>query len=219
MISGNSVKLSDLGSAAKVDKKRNSLIGTYGYMSPEILMKENYGRFADIWSFGCLIYELVSGELPFFSKNVFCFVEKVLEFNDDFEFLEVLDVHEFLKDFLKCCLRKNPRERNNSFELLNHPFICEDFFLLDNFVFLNILNDVKFESKKTNNYINKKSSNFRIQHYKSNQIVSKKRIKNFKSSYSNDNFNIDFPTIETKNILENGSQKENGYPTISANYC
>ena len=39
--------------------------GTLGYVAPEVLMKQQYHFSCDHWSFGCLIYGLLSGSLPF----------------------------------------------------------------------------------------------------------------------------------------------------------
>ena len=41
------------------------------YIAPEILLKQPYERFVDIWSLGCLVYELLVGESPFKGNSVF----------------------------------------------------------------------------------------------------------------------------------------------------
>ena len=56
-------RLSDLGLAALVPQK--GVAGTPGYLSPEMLQGHKYGTEVDWWSFGCLLYELVSGTSPF----------------------------------------------------------------------------------------------------------------------------------------------------------
>lgn len=59
---GNLVKIGDFGLARKVKKgkeiKSSVIAGTDSYMAPEILQGREYGKSADIWSLGCVIYEL-----------------------------------------------------------------------------------------------------------------------------------------------------------------
>ena len=44
---------------------RKTLCGTPLYLSPEILVGEEYNEKIDIWAFGTLVYELFTGENPF----------------------------------------------------------------------------------------------------------------------------------------------------------
>jgi serum/glucocorticoid-regulated kinase 2 len=50
--------------------KTRSLCGTAEYLSPEILEPiRSYGIETDWWSFGCVIYEMLTGHPPFYSDN------------------------------------------------------------------------------------------------------------------------------------------------------
>ncbi|GIQ91676.1 hypothetical protein KIPB_015034, partial [Kipferlia bialata] len=66
------VKLVDFGLARTIDA--SSLAETYCgsplYMSPEIFRGERYDEKTDIWSLGCLLYELVSGRHPFQAQSM-----------------------------------------------------------------------------------------------------------------------------------------------------
>ena len=60
------VKIADLGSATILDcslpdKSKNTNVMTLGYRSPEIIMDMNYGYGIDIWSMGCIVFELLTG--------------------------------------------------------------------------------------------------------------------------------------------------------------
>jgi serine/threonine protein kinase len=57
------VKIGDLGTARNINSltmNNNTFIGTYNYMSPQIFRSESYTTKADVWSFGCVVYELVT---------------------------------------------------------------------------------------------------------------------------------------------------------------
>ncbi|MCB9453673.1 MAG: protein kinase [Anaerolineaceae bacterium] len=62
-------RLSDFGHAQLGDHSRvtesGSIIGTYGYLSPEICMGEDVDARTDIWSFGVLLYEMLAGRRPY----------------------------------------------------------------------------------------------------------------------------------------------------------
>lgn len=72
-----------LGSHEKTDEP----FGTLGYAAPEILLKNPYSFECDIWSFGCIIYAMFTGCLPFDSDKSEEVVKMTLKdsvkFNDD----------------------------------------------------------------------------------------------------------------------------------------
>ena len=60
------VKLGDFGSAKLLNETHlNTFIGTACWMAPEVIEKSGYERFADIWSLGCTVYEMLDGNSPF----------------------------------------------------------------------------------------------------------------------------------------------------------
>ncbi|HTZ90679.1 MAG TPA: protein kinase [Alloacidobacterium sp.] len=69
------VKIVDFGIARLVDRntrltKTDALLGTFHYIAPERLKGEASDGRADIWSTGIMLYEMLSGELPFRGKDV-----------------------------------------------------------------------------------------------------------------------------------------------------
>lgn len=60
-----SVKIADLGNAAWCDHHFTDLIQTRQYRAPEILLGFTWGALVDMWSIGCLIFELVTGDYLF----------------------------------------------------------------------------------------------------------------------------------------------------------
>jgi NIMA (never in mitosis gene a)-related kinase len=54
------IRIGDFGLAKKI-KNRNTImtkVGTDSYMAPEVIQGETYGKAADVWGIGCIIYEL-----------------------------------------------------------------------------------------------------------------------------------------------------------------
>jgi serine/threonine protein kinase len=60
-------KLVDFGLAKMIgpNEKADEPFGTLGYVAPEVLKKNPYSFSCDLWSWGCIIYALLSGSLPF----------------------------------------------------------------------------------------------------------------------------------------------------------
>lgn len=71
MMSDNTIrsipKLVDFGLAKFIGPNEKAIepFGTLGYVAPEVLLKQPYSFACDMWSFGCIIYAIMSGCLPF----------------------------------------------------------------------------------------------------------------------------------------------------------
>jgi len=59
------VKIADLGNACWTHHHFTSLIQTRQYRSPEVIVGLGYASSADVWSLGCMLYELLTGSLLF----------------------------------------------------------------------------------------------------------------------------------------------------------
>ena len=66
------VKIADLGFAQKFDKETglDLVLGTPLYMAPELIKQQKYSEKVDVWSLGCITYQLLSGKTPFDAKNI-----------------------------------------------------------------------------------------------------------------------------------------------------
>ena len=119
-------KLTDFGLAKENvsgHSDAKSLCGTAEYLSPEILMRQGHGKASDWWSFGAIIYEMLCGLPPFYSKDR----EKLyknIKYNEprlDFPFLS-----DTARDLLSKLLKKDPKERLGSGadadEIKHHPW-------------------------------------------------------------------------------------------------
>ena len=79
----NIVKITDFGLAKFKETnfmRMTPVVGNLIYMCPEIIKHETYNEKADIWSFGCLVYQMCCLEPPFYSNNMLSLVTKVIKF-------------------------------------------------------------------------------------------------------------------------------------------
>lgn len=93
--------------------KAKSLCGTAEYLAPEVLERErNYGKSCDWWSFGCVIYEMLTGHPPFYSIDRKKMFEDIR--NREVKFY---DFHSpAAKDLITKLLVKDPETRLGSAE-------------------------------------------------------------------------------------------------------
>jgi serum/glucocorticoid-regulated kinase 2 len=67
------IHLTDFGlskeGVTEVNSGAQTFCGTAEYVAPELLHHKPYGKAADWWSFGILVYEMITGKTPFYSKN------------------------------------------------------------------------------------------------------------------------------------------------------
>ncbi|OMJ72399.1 hypothetical protein SteCoe_29162 [Stentor coeruleus] len=120
-------KLADFGSAKRIisveDRSHfTSLKGTTNWMAPEVMRQEGHGRFADIWSLGCLLVEMATGKPPWYYKtNQIAVFMHVCTTDETPELPK--DLSQDAKDFILSCFRRRPCDRPNVCKLLSHPFI------------------------------------------------------------------------------------------------
>lgn len=77
---GQNIKVGDFGLAKMITSRNDfakTYVGTPYYMSPEVLMDEPYTPVCDIWSLGCVLYELCALEPPFIAKTHMKLQEKI----------------------------------------------------------------------------------------------------------------------------------------------
>ncbi|RDL41065.1 putative NIMA-like protein kinase [Venustampulla echinocandica] len=118
----NSVKLGDFG-LSKIMQSHDfasTYVGTPFYMSPEICAAERYTLKSDIWSLGCIIYELCAREPPFNAKSHFQLVQKIKE-GKVAPLPQVYSPE--LNAVIKDCLKVNPDRRPDTVTLLNLPVV------------------------------------------------------------------------------------------------
>lgn len=119
------IKLADFGFAARVHapKSLTKQCGTPFFVAPEILMRKPYDHQSDMWSVGCIVYLLLSGNLPFVGRSQKELFKKIVAGKYDFEDEEWKSVSEDAKDLVRKMLVLNPDERIKSGEAIKHPWL------------------------------------------------------------------------------------------------
>ncbi|GLJ17288.1 hypothetical protein SUGI_0300110 [Cryptomeria japonica] len=121
------VKLADFGSAKRItDGSGVQLRGTPLWMAPEVVRQESQGKASDIWSLGCTVVEMATGSPPWSNiSHPLVAMYKIGCSNELPELPQSLSPEGL--DFLDKCFRRDPEQRWNSTQLLNHPFVTEWF--------------------------------------------------------------------------------------------
>ncbi|AET40018.1 serine/threonine protein kinase KIN3 Ecym_5252 [Eremothecium cymbalariae DBVPG len=112
------VKLGDFGLAKSLQSSiefATTYVGTPYYMSPEVLMDQPYSPLSDIWSLGCVIYEMCALQVPFQAKNFMELQTKIKQ-----GYVEPLPDHysSELQDVIEACINVDQAMRPSAFELL-----------------------------------------------------------------------------------------------------
>ncbi|KAI2619574.1 kinase-like protein [Hypoxylon sp. NC1633] len=118
----NSVKLGDFGLSKMIQSHdfASTYVGTPFYMSPEICAAERYTLKSDIWSLGCIIYELCAREPPFNGKTHFQLIQRIKE--GKVPTLPRMYSTE-LSAVINDCLKVNPDLRPDTATLLELPVV------------------------------------------------------------------------------------------------
>ncbi|XP_033620536.1 serine/threonine-protein kinase 36 isoform X2 [Fukomys damarensis] len=120
---GGGIKLCDFGFARAMSTNTmvlTSIKGTPLYMSPELVEERPYDHTADLWSVGCILYELAVGTPPFYTTSIFQLVNLILK--DPVRWPSTISP--CFKNFLQGLLTKDPQKRLSWPDLLHHPFIA-----------------------------------------------------------------------------------------------
>ncbi|XP_049619171.1 calcium/calmodulin-dependent protein kinase (CaM kinase) II beta 1 isoform X1 [Syngnathus typhle] len=122
------VKLADFGLAIEVQGDQQAwfgFAGTPGYLSPEVLRKEAYGKPVDIWACGVILYILLVGYPPFWDEDQHKLYQQIKAGAYDFPSPEWDTVTPEAKNLINQMLTINPARRITAQEALKHPWVCQ----------------------------------------------------------------------------------------------
>ncbi|GLI61210.1 hypothetical protein VaNZ11_003502 [Volvox africanus] len=125
LTSGGSIRLGDFGISRPLNGTMDlasTIIGTPYYMSPEVMSSMPYDFKSDMWSLGCVLYEMMSLKHAFDATDMSSLVMKILRG----EHLPIPQgFSQELKDLVRQLLCKNPKMRPSPEQILKMPFIKE----------------------------------------------------------------------------------------------
>lgn len=117
------VKLIDFGCSKRINDGEisMSLIGSPYWMAPEVALQQGHSYSSDIWSFGCLLIEMCTGNPPWSEYS-----------NKAVEVIKLISTPEKLPNFPECplallelikwCLNRNPEERPTADQVIRHHY-------------------------------------------------------------------------------------------------
>jgi serine/threonine protein kinase len=88
------------------------ILGTAAYMSPEQARGKAVDRRTDIWAFGCVLYEMLTGRNAFDGQTISDTVAAILKSEPDWSVLPT-ETPASVRRLLRRCLEKHPRERQH----------------------------------------------------------------------------------------------------------
>ncbi|XP_036815720.1 calcium/calmodulin-dependent protein kinase type II subunit gamma isoform X9 [Oncorhynchus tshawytscha] len=127
-LKGAAVKLADFGLAIEVQGDEQAwfgFAGTPGYLSPEVLRKDPYGKPVDIWACGVVLYILLVGYPPFWDEDQHKLYQQIKAGAYDFPSPEWDTVTPEAKNLINQMLTINPTKRITADQALKHPWVCQ----------------------------------------------------------------------------------------------
>ncbi|CAL8134449.1 unnamed protein product [Prunus armeniaca] len=120
-------KIADFGLAKKTKVNYSRWRGTPRYLSPEAFINNKQDQSSDIWSLGCIVFEMLTGMSPWDLKPGYNpnNLPDVLMFDHLRTCKIPTGISDVAMDFLKSCLAMNSRERITAESLLSHPFVAQ----------------------------------------------------------------------------------------------
>ncbi|XP_020415483.1 mitogen-activated protein kinase kinase kinase NPK1 [Prunus persica] len=116
-------KIADFGLAKKTNVNYSRWGGTPRYLSPEAFINNKQDQSSDIWSLGCIVFEMLTGKSPWDLKPGYN--PNMLMFYHLRTCKIPTGISDVTRDFLKSCLAMKSRERLTAESLLSHPFVAQ----------------------------------------------------------------------------------------------
>ncbi|KAL0538254.1 hypothetical protein IC582_027265 [Cucumis melo] len=122
------LKIGDFGFARSLANQAlaDTLCGSPLYMAPEIMNNQKYDAKADLWSVGAILFQLLTGKLPFTGSHPAQLFKNITESTElKFPKGALEELHPDSVNLCRSLLRQNPVERLSFKEFFNHKFFQE----------------------------------------------------------------------------------------------
>ena len=118
-------KLTDFGWSNYIqeDKERKTVCGTPIYLAPEIIKETGHDERVDIWCIGVLLFELITGKVPFQGNDIETLKNNILHLKINWP--NEMDPN--ARDLISKILKIDPDERLTLEEIIQHEFFLKDF--------------------------------------------------------------------------------------------
>lgn len=116
------VKLTDFGVSQLITastKARDVICGTPGYLAPECFEGGEYGPEADLWAFGVVLYQCITGRQPFRGRDLRTTVSQTMRYEPDRLDLLFPGIEPDFADLVYDLMQKNPEKRPHSAEAVS----------------------------------------------------------------------------------------------------
>lgn len=119
------IKLADFGFSARVHEPKSltKQCGTPFFVAPEILLRKGYDQQSDMWSVGCIIFLLLSGQLPFMGRSQKELFRKIVAGKYEFKENEWAGVSEDARDLVRGLLVLEPDDRMTAIQAVRHKWL------------------------------------------------------------------------------------------------
>ena len=116
-------KLTDFGwsNYLEDDQKRNTVCGTPIYLAPEIIKEKGHDERVDIWCIGVLLFELITGTVPFQGNDIDTLKNNILRLKISWP----RDINTDAKNLISKILKLDPYARLPLSDMLQHPFFTK----------------------------------------------------------------------------------------------
>lgn len=125
------VKLCDFGLASVVEHtdapnaSMSAMIGTPGYVAPEVVLRKQYGPPVDMWAVGVILYILLSGRMPFYGRTDVETLRRTALGQYSFPEREWRNISSDAKSLVRALLQLNPEKRLTAEAALHHRWLSD----------------------------------------------------------------------------------------------